>query len=122
VEEEMNSIKHAGTIIALAVLALIPMALSTRYVVAAEKPAKGMEVKIDNFSFGPPNLTVHAGTEVTWVNRDDIPHSVSSDDMTTFHSRALDTDESWSHKFDKPGTYKYFCSIHPKMTGTVVVE
>src|SRR5258708_37342319 len=75
-----------------------------------------MEVKIDNFSFGPTTLTVAAGTTVTWTNRDDIPHTVVSDDKV-FKSKVLDTDEKFSYTFTRPGTYGYFCSIHPKMTG-----
>lgn len=80
------------------------------------------EVKIDNFSFTPNAITVAAGTKVTWVNRDDIPHTVVSDDKQMFRSKALDTDQSFSFTFDKPGTYPYFCSLHPKMTGKVVVQ
>src|SRR6202035_2416455 len=79
------------------------------------------EVKIDNFSFGPAALTVAAGTTVTWTNRDDIPHTVVSDDKA-FKSKVLDTDEKFSFTFTKLGTYGYFCSIHPKMTGKVVVQ
>src|SRR5215475_5891689 len=87
------------------------------------KPADGpVQVKIDNFTFAPTPLTVAAGTTVQWVNRDDIPHTVVSDDKTTFKSKALDTDENYSYTFTKPGTYTYFCSIHPKMTGKVVVQ
>ena len=59
---------------------------------------------------------------MTWVNHDDIPHTVVSEDKTTFKSRPLDTDEKFSFKFAKPGTYTYFCSIHPKMTAKVVVQ
>jgi len=80
------------------------------------------QVKIDNFTFTPNALTVPVGTTVQWVNRDDIPHTVVSDDKTTFKSKAMDTDENFSYTFSKPGTYSYFCSIHPKMTGKVVVE
>ena len=80
-----------------------------------------MEVKIDNFSFGPTTLTVAAGSTVTWVNHDDIPHTVVSTDGA-FKSKVLDTDEQFSFTFTKPGTYAYFCSIHPKMTGTLVVQ
>ena len=90
---------------------------------AEQQPAATMEVKIDNFSFGPATLTVTAGTTVTWTNRDDIPHTVvSTDDLKTFKSKALDTDEKFSFTFGKPGTYPYFCSIHPKMTGKVIVQ
>ena len=80
------------------------------------------EVKIDNFSFAPGEITVAKGTSVNWVNRDDIPHTVVSDDKTTFKSKPLDTDEKFSYTFGKEGTYTYFCSIHPKMTAKVVVK
>ena len=79
------------------------------------------EVKIDNFSFTPATLTVAAGTTVTWTNHDDIPHNVVSDDKS-IKSKTLDTDEKFAFTFSKPGTYSYFCSIHPKMKGTVVVQ
>jgi plastocyanin len=78
-------------------------------------------VKIDNFSFSPATLEIKAGTTVTWTNADDIPHTVVSDDKV-FKSKALDTDEKFSFTFDKPGTYPYFCSLHPKMTAKVVVQ
>ncbi len=84
-------------------------------------PASGTEVKIDNFSFAPNTITVPVGTEIRWINRDDIPHTVVSDDKS-FKSKALDTDEQFTYTFTKPGTYKYFCSIHPKMTAEVVVK
>jgi plastocyanin len=81
------------------------------------------EVKIDNFSFAPATLTVAVGTRVTWTNRDDIPHTVvSTDDPKAFKSKVLDTDEQFSYTFTKAGTYPYFCSVHPKMTGSVVVK
>jgi amicyanin len=78
-------------------------------------------IKIDNFSFGPPDLTVKVGATVTWTNGDDIPHTVVSTDKA-FKSKVLDTDEKYSFTFSKAGTYAYFCSIHPRMTGTVVVQ
>jgi plastocyanin len=80
-----------------------------------------VEVKIDNFSFTPTTLTVKAGTQITWTNADDIPHTVVSEDQS-FKSKVLDTDEKFTFTASKPGTYSYFCSIHPKMTGRVVVE
>ena len=86
---------------------------------AASSPA--VEVKIDNFSFTPATLSVKAGTQITWTNGDDIPHTVVSDDQS-FKSKVLDTDEKFTFTASKPGTYTYFCSIHPKMTGKVVVE
>ena len=90
---------------------------------AAQAQASSVDVKIDNFSFGPQSVTVAVGTTVTWTNRDDIPHTVvSTDDAKTFKSKVLDTDEKFSFTFSKAGTYPYFCSVHPKMTGTVVVQ
>jgi len=86
------------------------------------KGTSGTVVKIDNFSFSPATITVPVGTTVRWTNADDIPHTVVSDDKTTFKSKALDTDEQFTYTFTKPGTYSYFCSIHPKMTGTIVVQ
>ena len=78
-------------------------------------------VKIDNFVFGPQTLTVSVGTTVTWTNSDDIPHtSVSTEGV--FKSKVLDTDEQFSYTFTKAGTYPYYCTIHPKMTGKVVVQ
>jgi amicyanin len=79
------------------------------------------EVKIDNFKFGPEALTIPVGTTVTWTNRDDIPHTVVST-TGVFKSKVLDTDEKFSFTFAKAGTYEYFCSIHPKMTGKVIVQ
>jgi amicyanin len=89
--------------------------------VAPQQKTDATEVKIDNFSFGPAELKVPVGTTVTWTNHDDIPHTaVSTDKM--FKSKVLDTDEKFSFTFSKAGTYEYFCSIHPKMTGKVVVQ
>jgi len=80
-----------------------------------------VEVKIDHFRFGLRELTVSVGTTVTWTNRDDIPHTVVSMDKV-FKSKVLGTNERSSFKFDKAGTYPYFCSIHPKMIGKVIVQ
>jgi len=78
-------------------------------------------VTIDNFSFSPAEVTVAAGTTVTWTNNDDIPHTVASVDKK-FKSQALDTGDKFSFTFRDPGTYEYFCSIHPKMVGKIVVK
>jgi plastocyanin len=90
-------------------------------VLGEEKMAPTTNIRIDNFSFGPVELTVSVGTTVTWTNHDDIPHTVVSTDKV-FKSKVLDTDERFSFTFTKAGTYPYFCSIHPKMTGKVVVK
>ena len=110
---------------AAAMIGLVLLSAGFRSVTAnAQQPAPASaEVKIDNFSFTPATLTVAVGTTVTWTNRDDIPHTVvSTDDPKAFKSKVLDTDEKFSFTFSKPGTYPYFCSVHPKMTGTVVVK
>ena len=87
---------------------------------AAEDNDKN-EVVIDNFSFGPSELTVPKGVKVTWVNKDDVPHTVVSTEGK-FKSEALDTDEKYSFVFNDVGTYEYYCSLHPKMTAKVVVK
>jgi len=89
-----------------------------------DKPAAavdGKQVVVDNFSFTPMTAAVPVGTTVTWTNHDDIPHNVVSPEQK-FKSPVLDTDETFSHTFDAAGTYKYYCSIHPRMTGQVVVR
>ncbi len=82
--------------------------------------AEDVAVKIGNFTFGPQELKVKSGTTVTWTNEDDIPHTVVS--PNNFRSKPLDSDDKFSFTFTTPGTYKYFCSLHPHMTGTIVVE
>ena len=78
-------------------------------------------MKIDNFTFAPERITVAAGTTVTWRNEDDIPHTVAASNRL-FKSKALDTDDSFSFTFATPGIYDYFCSLHPHMKATIVVE
>ena len=87
-----------------------------------DKRSSSAAVKIDNFSFGPATITIAAGTTVTWTNNDDVPHVVSSDDNKMFKSKALDTEDHFSFTFTKPGTYNYYCAIHPKMTAKIVVQ
>ena len=86
--------------------------------IAAQEPN---EVVIDNFTFGPPELTVAVGTTVKWVNHDDIPHNVVNKDKV-FRSKALDTDDSYSFTFASAGTYDYFCGLHPHMQGKIIVK
>jgi plastocyanin len=109
--------------IVLAILLTLQTAgqAQNKSVATQDSKAAPVEIKIDNFSFSPAAITVAAGTTVRWTNRDDIPHTVVSDDQK-FESKALDTDDQYSFTFTKPGTYGYFCSIHPKMTGKVVVQ
>ena len=91
------------------------------FAASAQQKSESVEVKIDNFSFGPTELTVKLGTTVTWINRDHIPHTVVSTDKV-FKSKVLDTDEKYSYTFSNAGTFPYFCSIHRKMTGKVMVK
>jgi plastocyanin len=108
---------------ATAIVALGLLLAGSPKVAANTQQLATTEVKIDNFSFGPGTLTVAVGTTVTWTNRDDIPHTiVSTDDPKAFKSKVLDTDEKFSFTFSNAGTYPYFCSIHPKMTGKVIVQ
>ena len=103
-------------------IAVLMLLAGSPSVTANDQPsAATTEVKIDNFSFGPQTLTVPVGATVTWTNRDDIPHTVVSTDGV-FKSKVRDTDEKFSYTFTKAGTYPYFCSVHPKMTGTIVVQ
>jgi plastocyanin len=89
---------------------------------SAQNAAPAGAVSIDNFTFTPQSLKVKAGTTVTWNNKDDIPHGIASSDNAFKKSKALDTDDSFSYTFTTPGTYQYFCYIHPHMVGTIVVE
>jgi plastocyanin len=85
--------------------------------------AQAREIAIGNFTFSPANIEVPVGTKLTWSNQDDVPHTiVSTDGNAVIKSPPLDTDEQYATVFDKPGTYRYFCSLHPQMTGTVVVR
>jgi plastocyanin len=88
----------------------------------AEAAAQTAQIDIDNFSFSPSTLTVQKGTTVVWTNRDDIPHTVVSSDGRSFKSQALDSDDAYSFTFDTAGQYGYFCSLHPHMQGTVIVQ
>ena len=82
--------------------------------------AQGRAIAIDNFSFAPHDTTIPVGAAVTWTNKDDVPHNIVST-ARLFRSPVIDTDGQFTHQFDKPGTYEYYCSLHPKMTGRVVV-
>ena len=103
--------RHCRALFIFAALAAVP-ALPVR--------AADTEVNIDNFAFTPMDLTVKAGTTIVFRNRDDIPHSVVGSNGE-FHSKALDTDESFSFTFAKAGSYAYSCGLHPRMQGRIVV-
>ncbi|MCA1458724.1 cupredoxin family copper-binding protein [Bradyrhizobium sp. BRP22] len=107
----MSTINRRDFGIAVAAAMLLP---------ATAARAEGMEVHIDNFVFQPAQLNVKLGTTVTWTNRDDIPHTVVC--AGKFRSKTMDTDDSFSFTFTAAGDYKYFCSLHPHMTGMIRVE
>ena len=108
--------------IASAALPLALAALSTLHPPRVKgEDTKGPEIRVDNFTFAPDTATVPVNSTVTWVNKDDIPHVIASSDGA-FKSKALDTDQKYSYTFTKTGTYQYYCSIHPKMVGRVVVQ
>ena len=94
---------------------------AVRQAVAAPQPTAGPRIEIKKHKFSLPTVTVPVGATVTWINHDDDPHTVTST-TALFRSPGLDTDESFSYRFTKPGTYKYFCTLHPLMVGTVVVR
>jgi plastocyanin len=107
-----------------AVLGVVVGLLAGVAVMAAPAAPAGTQdtaLKIDNFTFLPQHLTVKAGTTVTWTNEDDIPHVVVST-TKAFRSKVLDTNDKFSFTFTTAGSYEYFCSLHPHMTGTIVVE
>ena len=97
------------------------VAAAMAMICTASEGAVSNSIEVKDFMFMPTTLTVNAGDKVTWVNKDDEPHTVVSD-TGMFRSGAMDTDESFSFKFDKPGTYHFTCSIHPRMVGTIVVK
>jgi plastocyanin len=118
------------TIVAVMTLGGAPAASSsdpagasgTALTVSADaSPDPAVEVKIDNFAFTPGVVTVKPGTRVTWINHDDIPHTVDST-QGKFKSAALDTDDKFDFRFTELGEYPYYCRMHPKMTGKIVVQ
>ncbi len=111
----------AGLAAPVMIAVMLLSAGSQRVAAIDQASSANAEVKIDNFVFGPQTLTVPVGATVTWTNKDDIPHTTVSTDGV-FKSKVMDTDEKFSYTFTKAGTYSYFCSVHPKMTGKVVVQ
>jgi plastocyanin len=95
--------------------------LASLIVPAVARSDDAAQLKIDNFKFGPDKLTVVKGTEVTWTNQDDIPHSIVLTALG-IRSKVLDTDKSFSYQFEKAGTFSYICGLHPFMHGQIVVR
>jgi plastocyanin len=98
--------------------------LALPYMVHAAGTAAGHTTQVDirNFGFSPKSITVPVGTRVVWTNHDEEPHVVTSAGTGFVSSKALDTSDSYAVTFSKPGTYAYYCSIHPMMVGTIVVQ
>jgi plastocyanin len=122
----MSRLRRIGTgwiasLAALVTIVAISFQTAPPGVSAAPAAAPKVEVRIDNFSFSPAAITVKPGTQITWTNGDDIPHTVVSDSKD-FKSKVLATGEKYTYTPAKPGTYSYSCSIHPNMTGKVVVQ
>ncbi len=116
-----RSICKLSGLLLFAIFLVVGLAKFARFSVRAKSAPSKAAVDIDNFSFTPTEIKVKAGTSITWTNRDDIPHTVVSSDLE-FKSRALDTDDKFTTTLTKAGTYSYFCSIHPKMQGKIIVE
>ena len=108
-----------GALLATAAVAVLRTATAADRASAA--PAVNA-VSITNFSFQPAVLTVKVGTTVTWTNHDSTPHTVTSADKRFASSAGLDTDDQYAFKFDNPGSYEYFCSLHPMMVGKIIVQ
>jgi plastocyanin len=116
-----KNVRIVAVVMPMIVAMLLLIAGSSRVTASDQPSAANVGGKIDNFVFGPQAITVPVGTTVTWTNSDDIPHTAVSTDGV-FKSKVMDTDEKFSYTFTKPGTYSYYCSVHPKMTGQIVVK
>ena len=115
-----STIKKQLVLLALAIPCILLAAAFTRAATDSKQSAKETRIEIKDFSFQPKLVTVPVGARVVWVNKDEEPHTIVSTDKT-FLSKALDTDDTFAFTFDKPGTYEYFCSVHPRMTAKIVV-
>jgi plastocyanin len=97
-------------------------AMMRRQTTRRTTPLAPNQIGIDNFQFSPRTLTIKAGTTITWINNDDVPHLIVNVQRAFKQSPVLDTDQRFSATLTKPGTYNYFCSLHPQMQGTIVVK
>ena len=116
-----KNMRIASVVMPVMIAMVLLFAGSSRVRASDQPSTANVAIKIDNFVFGPQAITVPVGTTVTWTNSDDIPHTVVSTEGA-FKSKVIDTDEKFSYTFTKAGTYPYYCAIHPKMTGQVVVK
>ena len=118
----MRRTLFVGTVaIALLVAVVAILMLQPTRARSEEVKSSPTQISVDNFTFAPNTVTVPINSTVTWVNKDDIPHVIASNDGL-FKSKALDTDDKYSYTFNKAGTYAYYCSVHPKMVGTILVQ
>ena len=109
------------TQVLLTAIGMVVMGAMEMHIPSIADTADATKIIVKDFMFNPTPLTVKTGSTVTWTNMDDEPHTVVSD-TGILKSGGMDTKESFSFKFDKPGTYKYVCTIHPRMVGTIVVK
>jgi len=116
-----TNVRIASVVMPVMIAVLLLFVGSSRVRASDQPSTANAAIKIDNFVFGPQAITVPVGTTITWTNSDDIPHTAVSTDGV-FKSKVMDTDEKFSYTFTKAGTYSYYCSVHPKMTGQVVVK
>lgn len=114
----MKALRHAAVLSMLCLCCGVAMAAKT----TATPRAAVTQVEIRNFAFAPNTMTVAAGTRVVWTNRDEEPHVITSAGKQFTSSPALDTSDTYAVTFSKPGTYAYYCSIHPMMVGTIIVK
>jgi plastocyanin len=120
---DVLGITHVSFVPGTHTLAVVDSTLAQAFITSTDREKIGApaEIKIDNFSFNPKSMRLKAGSVVSWTNLDDVPHNVVSTD-NKFSSPVLDTDQAFSFQFREPGSYRYFCKLHPMMTGTIVVE
>ena len=114
--------KKIALLCAISMVNLSVLALGGEMKDVDNRNSKQNRIEIKDFAFNPQTITVKAGEKVTWINRDDEPHTVVSVEKQFRKSTALDTDQEFTITAGAPGTYTYFCSVHPKMTGTIIVE
>jgi len=114
--------KIAALLCSITFLNLSLFALAGEMKDAGGVSANGNKIEIKDFAFNPQTITVKSGEKITWINRDEEPHTIVSVEKQFKKSSALDTDQEFTITAAAPGTYTYFCSVHPKMTGTIVVE
>jgi plastocyanin len=114
--------KKIALLCAISMVNLSVLALGGEMKDIDNRNSKQNRIEIKDFAFNPQTITVKAGEKVTWINRDDEPHTVVSVEKQFKKSTALDTDQEFTITAGAPGTYTYFCSVHPKMTGTIIVE